>query len=296
MIAARNRLLLSALTFTAAFSQAAPKLEAQSGATSIPALVDRSDTIVVARPLGSEVINGRKRWHFVVSRTLSGTSPRRFTLEEPEGRACGRALSGLLPGLHHIAFLRSRGEGDPKLVISGAAALPKLSPALEEFVQDLLATEANSVERVQLLADAIRPASASDPMQEHVDASALSALSIHPRLVALDGERWSQLRSRARTVSEARPDVMPSVARLLLREGSIQSLSVLAEFAESPRPTEVRAYALRCLHQVPTEQLALVTASLPLDRSLKLTRALEAVESVAEARRRFRSIRPGNIR
>lgn len=120
-----------------AFALAIPAA-AQRGATTLAALADRADAVVVARVLFvDERDDAGRRVLFATTRALAGEVPPRFALDEPGAGGCGRALFGLVPNAGCVAFLRR--DGDTwRLLATDARALPALEPGLVTHLTDLL--------------------------------------------------------------------------------------------------------------------------------------------------------------
>ena len=127
----------------AALALAIGPIGAQDAATTLGALLQRADAVVHARYLGSTHVGERRAARFATLRTLAGsTNSEAFTPTEPDGRACGRALAGLIPGAAYVAFLDQRTPTAPRLASSGSRALPLATPELVRHLQLLIESPA----------------------------------------------------------------------------------------------------------------------------------------------------------
>ena len=146
---------------------------AQRGATTLAALADRADAIVVARVLFvDERGDAGRRVVFATTRALTGDVPPRLGLDEPGAAGCGRALFGLVPNAGCIAFLRR--DGDTwRLFATDARALPALEPGLVAHLTDLLGARDAAARRACLVAGL----SSASP---RIRADAALALSVAP--------------------------------------------------------------------------------------------------------------------
>ncbi len=128
-------------------SIAAPAAIAQQGATTLAALTQRADVVAQVRALAVDV-HHPERCRAVLRplATLKGTPVSQvFELTEPPGRACGRALFGLLPGRSYVAFLARDAHGGLTLVGGGARALVALEPGLLQHVHALTTAGADAL-------------------------------------------------------------------------------------------------------------------------------------------------------
>lgn len=143
----------------AALAVAIGPLGAQDAATTLGGLLQRADAVVHARYLGSTHDGERRAARFTTLRTLAGApSSDAFTLTEPDGRACGRALAGLIPGAAYVAFLDRRDPTAPRLASSGSRAMPVATPELVRHL--LLLVETPATDWTQHFTAALR---ANDP-------------------------------------------------------------------------------------------------------------------------------------
>jgi hypothetical protein len=124
----------------AAASWIAP-LRSQDAASTLGSLVQEAHAVVQARFLGTTHEGQRRAARFATTHELAGEriGPS-FTLTEPDGRACGRALGGLIPGASYVAFLWRDESGTTRLASSGSRALPLATPDLLTHVRARSAT------------------------------------------------------------------------------------------------------------------------------------------------------------
>lgn len=116
-------------------------LRGQDAASTIGRLVQGADAVVHARFLGSTHEGERRAARFAVRDALAGAPiGSSFTLTEPDGRACGRALAGLIPGASYVAFLAVDGPRAVRLASSGSRALPLATADLLTHVRTLSVT------------------------------------------------------------------------------------------------------------------------------------------------------------
>ncbi|MGA1522862.1 MAG: hypothetical protein ACO4CZ_02720 [Planctomycetota bacterium] len=115
---------------------------AQDAASTRGGLLQRADATAQVRFVGSTYEGELRAARFVTLRTIRGSAPSDpFTLTEPDGRACGRALAGLIPGASYVVFLDIRGDHhDPCLASSSSRALPLATPGLLQHVLELADT------------------------------------------------------------------------------------------------------------------------------------------------------------
>lgn len=117
----------------------------QDAATTLGALLQRADAVVHARYLGSTHEGEQRAARFATLRSITGSpTSEAFTLTEPDGRACGRALAGLIPGAAYVAFLDLRTPSAPRLASSGSRALPLATPELIRHLQLLVESPGGS--------------------------------------------------------------------------------------------------------------------------------------------------------
>lgn len=123
---------------------------AQELATTLDALCRAGAPVVRVRALWSREEAGRLEVRLTVAERLRGDCPDTLILEEPAGRACGRALQGVAAGAGYLAFLDDSGHG---LAVTSSRALVALEPGLVEHVRALLT--AAGPDHVDLLAAAL---------------------------------------------------------------------------------------------------------------------------------------------
>jgi hypothetical protein len=112
---------------------------AQDAASTLGVLLGRAEATVHARFLGATFEETHRSARFTTVQTVAGDpTAQHFTLTEPDGRACGRALTGLVPGATYVAFLATDPEDDhPRLVSTGSRALALATPGLLTHVRAL---------------------------------------------------------------------------------------------------------------------------------------------------------------
>ena len=233
---------------------------AQTGATTLGALTDRADAIVVVRALRHHADEGTRSVRFRVARTLFGEAPRSFTLSEPKTRACGRALHGVLPGVAHLAFLRRPKDGDPVLVASGARALPRLAPGLEPHVADLIGSKEDGPARAELLADSIHTARSA-----RVVSDAAQDLAVHPSTVRLGLEQRHELRKRCEHEDTA-PMLRYALAQVLARFDGPSDRAVLRRLGGDEDAWK-RFVGRTALELSPSKAAARGTAATPSEKA-----------------------------
>ncbi|MBI5850055.1 MAG: hypothetical protein HZB39_03310 [Planctomycetes bacterium] len=188
-----------------AFAFAVPAA-AQRGATTLAALADRADAVVVVRVLFvDEREDTGRRVVFATTRTLAGEIPARFTLDEPGAAGCGRALFGLVPNAGCIAFLRRDGDAW-RLLATDTRALPTLEPGLVAHVTDLLGARDAAARRASLVA----ALAAASP---RIRADAALALAVAPSTELLGvAERENVRVALARALDEPGDDRLALLA------------------------------------------------------------------------------------
>lgn len=132
-------------------------LPAQTGASSLSALVERADVVVQAHTSG--VPSGNAAVHvfqFHTELNLKGTAAPVFQVAEPAGRCCGRALAGLAPGSYVLFLVSSNGAW--KLAVSGARSVVAADQHLVQHLEDLIAA-GDPVDRVSVIASALTSSS-----------------------------------------------------------------------------------------------------------------------------------------
>ena len=105
---------------------------AQDAASTLVRLTERSQSIVQAKVLRVETAGTAKRVLFRVQRTLRGTQVGSFLLAEPAGRACGRALHGVITSGSYLIFLAESSNGGrpatARLTIASSRAVIHVDP------------------------------------------------------------------------------------------------------------------------------------------------------------------------
>ena len=179
-------LVLSALTATVA---------AQDTASTLLRLTDRAAAIGQVKVLASHVDRDHVR-HVVCKtiRTLKGTLLPTFTLHEADGRICGSALHGLLPGTGVLVFLgrnpsgrgpSERGPSASELILPNPRAVVLLHPEVNKHITSLLRARSPK-DRVALLTSAL---SARHPRVRQDAAFALPLLAGLSGAAAADRDR-----------------------------------------------------------------------------------------------------------
>lgn len=113
-------------------------LSAQEEASTLVQLAAGADVVVVADVLArTDPDPERHELRFRTVRLLKGDLPERFTLQEPAGACCGRALFAMLPGTGQLLFLQRR-DGALHL-LTGARGAASPAAAQVEHVRQLLA-------------------------------------------------------------------------------------------------------------------------------------------------------------
>jgi hypothetical protein len=185
------RTLQIVLLFALAAVALSWKAVAQDLATTLAQATDRADATVLARVLqtGHDAL-GQHTATLVVLERLTGNDAdfafvgQVFTLREPAGEACGRALSRLVAGPSLLAFLRrDTATGQPRLFVSNARALLMPNPDVVQHVR-ALATTGTATQRARMLALALASADtrvASDAALELSVSIALDAVAADAR-------------------------------------------------------------------------------------------------------------------
>lgn len=199
---------------------------AQTGATTLGGLTDRADAVVVVRALRNHASDGMRTVRFRVTRTLLGATPPSFSLNEPEARACGRALHGVVPGGAHLAFVRRSEGADPVLVATGARSLPRLTPGLERHVTELVRTKGEGSARVEVLAGVLQA-----DRSNRIAVDAVQDLAVHPDTLRLGPERRGKLRALCEEES-TQPMLRYSLAQVLARFDGLADRAVLRRLAD----------------------------------------------------------------
>lgn len=174
-------------------------LVAQDLATTLDALCRRPTVVVRVRALSNREAAGRTIVRLSVVEALRGTATETVELVEPAGRACGRALGGVIPGAGYLAFL------DPTatdLAATSSRALVALEPGLVAHVRELLAGTDEA--RVERLAASLEHAS------PRIRGDAALALSIAPGVEhASPAARRAMLTALAHALPRADARVAP---------------------------------------------------------------------------------------
>lgn len=145
------RLLFTLATLLGTTAVAQDEVETLASATR------RATWIAVVEVRGGLANDGAEhRADFAVLRSLHGSGPAAFSLREPCGHTCGRALHGLTAGSRLLAFLR-RERDTTRLLGSSARNLVPLSEGLEQHVEALLRATTPSA-RLALLTGALTSA------------------------------------------------------------------------------------------------------------------------------------------
>lgn len=109
---------------------------AQDGATTLSRLTDRADAVVRVRVLATETHDHATTRAVLQPRELlkGPAIPGNLELIEPGGRACGRAIHGLMRGAGYLAFLRRDAADRWVLLGGGARSIVRVDPTLVEYV------------------------------------------------------------------------------------------------------------------------------------------------------------------
>ncbi len=195
---------------------------AQDEATTLARLADRAAHIVVGRVVASIPDgHGDRVVTFRTLELLRGDVGAQWTLREPDGDACGRALRGLLPGAACIAFLDA---AEPAaLVVPGPRAIPLLDPELRAQLRTLLATP-DEAARLGLFAAALQSGSA------RVRADAAESLA-QSRLLATAGANVRNLVAQALAPTLQRP--APETPALLRVAAQLRLDAAIAPLLDS---------------------------------------------------------------
>ena len=208
----------------ALFAAIANLTPAQKAGTTLVGLADRADTVVVARVVrASDPDPMTRAWTFVRQETLRGSAPAAFELREPSGRACGRALQGLLPGQRLLLFLSTNGgaTGSLDLVARSSRTAPLASQATVGHVRALLRTT-DPHGRARLLVGALTH---PEPRIAEDAALALPTLAGLDRLTAAErAPIVSALRNAAANEAATLPSLARTAQRLRLDDDAVDAL------------------------------------------------------------------------
>ncbi|MCA8942118.1 MAG: hypothetical protein KDB80_06110 [Planctomycetes bacterium] len=164
---------------------------AQQGASTLASLCTRADAVLRVRVLASDP-HDPATVRTVLQRleTLKGDAGERvFELTEPGGRACGRALQGLLPGAGYVVFLRNDSTRGRVLVGGGSRAVVSAEPEVVAHVTALCTVGAS---RLEILTSGL------DSTSERVRRDAALALPTLTELPSATGPQRDRIRAEVR--------------------------------------------------------------------------------------------------
>ncbi|MDP6928646.1 MAG: hypothetical protein QF412_02985 [Planctomycetota bacterium] len=247
---------------------------AQDAASTLDRLINKSDTIARVKVIRSSLdTNSLRRVTFLVQMVIKGDPAERIELVERNGRGCGQALNGLIPGIGLLAFL-----ADGSLTAGASRSLVRLEPGLEEQVLALTRTS-DPTGRIRLLTNGLSSAST------RVRRDSALALPLQPRLAsagATDRAKMvAELRDRLDNRSDVAPSMLMAVSRLKLEE----ALDVIVPRYLNGKDRPMQGMILAT---IPTLGAAAavqrVTSHLPSDhngqdRAVRLLRRLPTVEA-----------------
>lgn len=153
-----SRLVVLVSAALAGMSCAVP-VAAQHARSTLAQLTEHADVIARVRVVhNATVVHDATKQYvqrvvFKIQGTLKGTQLATFELTEPAGRACGRALHGVMIGAGYLAFL-DYVAGSLRLSVGSPRALVPVDPQVLGHVRQLLEAKTTST-RLQLFTTAL---------------------------------------------------------------------------------------------------------------------------------------------
>jgi hypothetical protein len=211
---------------------------AQRAATTLAELVRRAEAAAQVAVLDVDADDPAGTRAVVRTvRPLWGSPPERIVLAEPAGRACGRALFGLVRGAGLVVFLVRDRDGHWRAVGTDARCLPSLEPGLVDHAL-ALHNAAGPAARSALLIDGL--ASASARVREDA-ALALPALG---GLEAIDARTRARVATALRQALGRADDATLALLRAAARLGLTDVAGDLADrYVEAPSHPSAPAVA-----------------------------------------------------
>jgi len=245
-------------------------LGAQDQATSLARLCTTADVIVAATVTSS--LQPTAALHKVTLQTnsvLKGQVSGTFSLAEPAGRCCGRALVGLTAGTARILFLRRVG---PTLhTLGGSRGVIPSTQDLRGHIQALLAAPSSNAV-AHLLANSI------NHQEPRIADDAALALAVHPNLSLNTSERAALATSLAQSVQHGltRTAALTDIAARLGDASMVDT--VIPVFLQATRQDQA-SLLQRGLTRCPAQ---LVADRLPMHVGIARQANLRAAQLLAE--------------